>query len=126
MRKTVLKVGIAFGVLLMICILIVAGVLRMRTIRHQRAREVAIPVVYKLGGRVDALIPPFGVGEYHVTFDGCTLTRDDVDRLVVLNELIATGGHLGLSVEGTTISDADREHLRQILPQVHMGSATDN
>lgn len=113
---------------LVLCLLVVAAVITTLASRHRQAQKLALPVVQKLGGKVAALPAPFSFGgkEYYLTFDGCTLTRDDVDQLVVLNELTASGSYVTLSVDGATISDADRDHLRQILPQVRTGSTEEN
>lgn len=125
MNKTRFRVARGFVLVIALCVFMVVAVLATRAIRHRRVRAVVLPVVFQLGGKVGSLPDPLGGAEYYVTFNGCTLTRDDIDRLVVLNELATNGGYVGLSVEGATISDADREYLRHILSQVRMASPSD-
>jgi hypothetical protein len=89
-------------------------------IGHQRARRIALPVVAELGGKVGSITAPFGGTEYRISFSGRTLTRADIDRLVVLNDLARNGNYVSVSLDGAIISAADRNYMRERLPEVHL------
>lgn len=85
----------------------------------------ALPIVAELGGRVGSITAPFGGTEYYISFPpGYALTRDDIDRLVVLNAL-ARCSYVGVSLDYTTISGTDREYLKQKLSEVHLSPFED-
>jgi len=102
-------------------VVVVAGAfLAVRSVGHQRARSLALPVVAELGGKAGSITAPFGGTEYYISFAGCTLTRDDVERLVVLNALASGGNYVSLSLQDATIADADRAHLLQTLSEIRV------
>lgn len=96
------------------------AVYAVRHVRDKRARAIALPVVYELGGHVGSITAPFGGTEYYVTFDGQSLTRQDVDKLVVLNALARNWNLVTISLENVSISSADRDYMRQLLPEVRI------
>lgn len=100
---------------------IIAGVVYVtRYVRHQRARSIALPVVSELGGKVGSISAPFGGTEYYISFAGRSLTREDIDRLVVLKALARNWNYVSVSLKDATISLKDREYMQQRLPEVHV------
>ena len=81
-----------------------------RFVWHQSVRSVALPVVAEVGGGT----------EYVISFVGCTLTRKDIDRLVVFNELARNGNSVSISLDGASISLEDRQYLQKKLPKVQV------
>jgi cation transporter-like permease len=105
---------------LVVVSIIVGVVYATRSVRHQRARSIALPVVSELGGRVGSITAPFGGTEYHISFAGRSLTREDIDRLVVLNDLARNGNYVSVAVYDATISPENVEYMQQRLPEVRV------
>ena len=91
-----------------------------RFVWHQSVRSVALPVVAEVGGKVGSITAPLGGTEYVISFVGCTLTRKDIDRLVVFNELARNGNSVSISLDGASISLEDRQYLQKKLPKVQV------
>jgi hypothetical protein len=105
---------------LAVAAVVAASLYATRCARHQRARSMALPVVAELGGKVGSITAPFGGTEYYISFAGRTLTRKDIDRLVVLNGLARNWNYVSVSLNDANISSMDREYMLQRLPEVHI------
>jgi hypothetical protein len=108
-----------FYQLLPLLIVVTGAFIAVRYSRHQHARSLALAVVDELGGRVGSITAPFGGTEYCISFPGRTLTRVDIDRLVILRPL-AKLSYVSLSLNDATISREDHEYLLQKLSEVHV------
>jgi hypothetical protein len=105
-----------------LALVVVVAVYAVRGTRARRAQDIAVPVVKELGGWVGALPTPFGGTDYYITFEGKILSREDIDKLVVLNDLAKKWNHVTVSLNSVTISVADREYMRQLLTEVRIPS----
>lgn len=97
-----------------------AAVFATRYARHQHDRKLALSVVAELGGKVGSITAPFGGTEYYISFAGCTLTKKNIDRLVVLKPLVKRGDYITISLEDAIISTADLKYLKCTLLEVHI------
>jgi hypothetical protein len=105
--------------LLAVVLIVAVAFVAMRYALHQRARSLALAVVAELGARVGSITAPLGGTEYCISFPERALTRADLDRLVILNEL-AKWSSVRLFLNDATISGEDRDYLKQKLPKVHV------
>ncbi len=90
-----------------------------RHYRHQQDRAKALSVITDLGGTVGSL--PFEpiASEYRVTFRNRFFSRDDLERLVVLNPLSSRNA-VGILFENCGLTPADIEYVRQLLPNIRV------
>ena len=109
-----------FFQVLAVAAIVPTAVYATRCVRHQQARAVALPIVAELGGRVGSITAPFGGTEYYISVAGCSLSRENIDRLAVLNALARNWNYVSVSLNDASISSEDREYMQQKLPEVHM------
>jgi hypothetical protein len=98
--------------------IVAIGWLEVRDLREQAEKKRVFSVVSELGGKIGSLTPPvpFSGSEYRVEFGRRQFRREQLGRLVVLNEL--TGHNIvGIKFEDTNVTAEDVRWLRGLMPK---------
>ena len=99
-------------------LVVVIALIAARYVRHQRDRQLALPVIAEVGGKIGSIpVEPFGT-DYYISFRDRSLTRRDVERLVAIEPLCSRNNVL-INLEHANISPDDFRRLNQILPSAH-------
>jgi hypothetical protein len=108
--KRLKQVVVAFAV-------VAFGLIAVRFVRHQRDRDLALPVIAALGGDVGSIpFEPFGT-EYRVSFRDRMLSRHDLDELRAL-EPLARRNPVGIAFRNCGLAADDLRYVQQIVPSV--------
>jgi hypothetical protein len=105
-------------VIVFIVAVVALGWLEVREQREQAEKQRAFSVVSELGGKIGSLTPPlpYSGSEYRIEFGRKSFSREQLGRLLVLNELTGRN-RVGIGFEETNLTAEDVRWLRGLMPK---------